>query len=467
MNSTLVSSENLIKAERWDFEYFSPEFLNTIQQIYQSGWTVKKLEEIVINLTDGQHGYLNHLPDGIPLIRTTNVFTDEIRLDDVRYISPEAHAEIKRSQLKPGDVLLVTIGVTLGVSAVVDNSIGEANINQNLVKITPKAEVNPYYLSLFFNSRFGKTQTQVSAVKSVVPIVNYARLRKMLVPIPPRPTQDKIAQVMQDAYLSSYVKLKEATELLIRVDSVVCQSLKIEVAKILDEPRFIILSSELEDRLDFKVYDKRYISVINTIEKAGYPVVKLGSICSQEPYRGIQPVYDPEGDIIALKTVNIGAGYIDFNGALRTTNNFIETPSKSRAKARKNDLLITSTGHGSWGRASVFDYNAKCMVDGHITIVRLKEGNNPFFFEAFLNSSLGQAQFWQRYRGHTGQTEIYPKDIAALRVPLPPQQIQDEIAEAVFLLRTKNKQLRAESETLITEGKARVERMILGEEEVT
>lgn len=216
MKSNIVSLQNIVQAERWDFEYFDPEYIDAIKKIKKSGWTVKALGEIVSVLTDGQHGYLVHLPDGIPLLRTTNVSENEISLDDVRYIAPEVHAKIKRSQLRPGDVLLTTIG-SIGVAAVVDESLGEANINQNLVKLTPKAEVNPYYLALFLNSRIGRIQIERTASKSVVPIVNYPRLRKVVVPLPPRPIQDRVAQVMQDAY-------SEANRLRVQAENLVIES---------------------------------------------------------------------------------------------------------------------------------------------------------------------------------------------------------------------------------------------------
>ncbi|MEH2122822.1 restriction endonuclease subunit S [Nostoc sp.] len=196
---SFVIQESQIYSKRWDFEYFDPKSTNTIQKIIQCHWPVRTLGEIVSTLTDGQHGYLKHLPDGIPLLRTTNIFENEIKLHDLRYIAPEVHAAIKRSQLKPGDVLLTTIG-SIGIAAVVDDSLGEANINQNLVKLTPQADINPYYLALFLNSSMGRIQTERTASKSVVPIVNYTRLREILIPIPPYSVQEHIAEVMQNSY---------------------------------------------------------------------------------------------------------------------------------------------------------------------------------------------------------------------------------------------------------------------------
>ena len=67
--------------------------------------------------------------------------------------------------------------------------------------------------------------TKIAAAKSVVPIVNYRRLRNIVVPIPPRPIQDRIAAVMQDAYNQRREKLAATDELVeemkLRVDKAI------------------------------------------------------------------------------------------------------------------------------------------------------------------------------------------------------------------------------------------------------
>jgi type I restriction enzyme S subunit len=198
--SFVIKSSSVISKKRWDFDYFEPKYQDIINQIINSRWDVKHLSEVISVLTDGQHGYLKHLPSGVPLLRTTNVFENEIRLDSVRYIAPEVHAELKRSQLQTGDILLTTIG-SIGVAAVVDESLGEANINQNLVKLTPNSNINPYYLASFLNSSIGRIQTERTASKSVVPIVSYPRLRNILIPVPPRSIQDDVEKYMRNTLL--------------------------------------------------------------------------------------------------------------------------------------------------------------------------------------------------------------------------------------------------------------------------
>jgi type I restriction enzyme S subunit len=319
-------------------------------------------------------------------------------------------------------------------------------------------------LALFFNSEIGTRQSIALATGGTRPALDYSAIRSMKIPLPPRKVQDHIAQIMQDAYATRQAKLAQAQQLLDGISKTVLAFLKVEISEIIDEPRFTIRSSMLEDRLDFKVYDRRYTSVISAIEQGPYVITNLGSLCEKAPHRGTQPKYTADGDVLVLKTVNVDAGDIDFDRALHTTREFLESRAGQRARPQKGDVLITSTGDGSWGRASVFNSEVECVVDGHITIVRLKPECNPYYLQAFLNSPLGQAQFWQRYRGHTGQTEFYPGDIVMLKVSLPPRQLQDEIANEVDRRRVSAKRLQLEANEEVVKAKALVERMILGEE---
>ncbi len=56
--------------------------------------------------------------------------------------------------------------------------------------------------------------------------------------------------------------------------------------------------------------------------------------------------------------------------------------------------------------------------------------------------------------------------IKSLLIPVPPLEIQHKLVEEVSCRRAEAKSLLADAETIVAEAKARVERMILGEEEV-
>ena len=466
MESTLVSYQKLVRARRWDFEYFDPEYQTIVDSIESSGWKICKLGEIVINLTDGQHGYLVHLPEGIPLLRTTNIFENEIRLDDVRYIAPEVHTAIKRSQLKAGDVLLTTIG-SLGIAAVVDNSLGEANINQNLVKMTPKPEVNPLYLSLFLNSNLGKVQTQRTASKSVVPIINYSRLKDIVIPVPPRSLQDQIAQVMQVAYSDRQKKLKQAKNLLNSSSRVVLEELDLEISELKDQKHFTVSISKIAGgRFDLDLYNTCYTGLIALLrEKFGSNLSSLKSL-SQPITSGATPLGSKyfETGVPFLRVQNLnGAGEINLDNCLFISEDFAKT--LKRAVIQNDDILLVIVGATIGKSAVVKDIKPPSVTNQALARIRIRETVDllPEFLQAFLSSPAGQIQI-SALKRPVAQGNLSLTETGQILVPIVSLDQQKKVISRIQDYRSEAKRLRSQAEAVVAAAKARVERMILGEE---
>jgi hypothetical protein len=67
-------------------------------------------------------------------------------------------------------------------------------------------------------------------------------------------------------------------------------------------------------------------------------------------------------------------------------------------------------------------------VDGHITIVRLKNANLAWYSAAYLLSDEGKRQIYRYINGSSGQVEIYPQDIARLWIPGDTPEIVKKVA---------------------------------------
>ena len=456
MESTLVSYQKLVRARRWDFEYFDPEYQTVIDSIKSSGWKIFKLGEIVTNLTDGQHGYLVHLLEGVPLLRTTNIFENEIRLDDVRYIAPEVHTTIKRSQLKPGDVLLTTIG-SLGIAAVVDNSLGEANINQNLVKMTPQPEINSLYLSLFLNSNFGKVQTQRTASKSVVPIINYSRLKDIVIPVPPRSLQNQIAQVMQEAYSDRRKKLQQADQSYQKIIEYVFEDLGINLAHAQRKRNALVPISFLQGgRFDFEA-----VVTVQDISSqfAEHETTLLKEIVEQANDR-VTPSIDCSNEIVNY----IGLANIQSNTGELV--NFEPVQGKeilsSSPKFEKGDILFGRM-RPYLNKVWIAEFDGICS--GEALVFRPdKDKVDTQFLHTLLLSELTLDQVVPLQSG-SSLPRVSSSDVLSIKLPIPEDlQIQRKIGKEVEKHRNEAKRLRIEAEAVVMTAKARVEQMILGEE---
>ncbi|MCW0017496.1 hypothetical protein [Rhizobium sp. BT-226] len=128
--------------------------------------------------------------------------------------------------------------------------------------------------------------------------------------------------------------------------------------------------------------------------------------------------------VCALKSVSIRAGYVDFGSARSAPRNFYNR-KRARAEAVAGDILINSTGDGTIGRVAVYNEDFPALVDGHITIVRLRDPTKAWFIAAYLLSKEGQRQIYRYINGSSGQVEIYPQDIARIWIPLGEDNAED------------------------------------------
>lgn len=180
-------------------------------------------------------------------------------------------------------------------------------------------------------------------------------------------------------------------------------------------------------RLDPKyyVFERRFEQLSTTLSREGIATKSIRQIAKEPIRRGTQPDYDDiEGTIPVLKTVDVQNRKIDWDACRRVSSGFCE--ANQTAVVRQMDIVMTSTGEGSWGRAAMVD-RYKALVDSHLTILRVNpEEVDPYSVLAFLWSDYGRMQFEQRVRGSTGQTEVYVQDIETIKVFIPkePEQMR-------------------------------------------
>ena len=93
---------------------------------------------------------------------------------DYEYVDDETQQSISRYITSTGDVLISIVG-TIGLTAIVDKSLNNANLTENCVKVTNLKGITPEYLLLYLRSAAGVeaiTKGTVGAVQLKLPIKN-------------------------------------------------------------------------------------------------------------------------------------------------------------------------------------------------------------------------------------------------------------------------------------------------------
>ena len=185
-----------------------------------NGWKSIKLKELCREITVGFVGPMatEYVESGIPFLRSQNILPFRLELSSIKFISPEFHKKLKKSALHPGDVVVVRTGYP-GTACVIPSKLPVSNC-ADLVIFRPSSQLDPYYLTLIFNSTLGRSHVAGNLVGVAQQHFNVSVAKEMIVNIPPLTTQRKIASI-----LSAYDDLIENNTRRIAILEEMAQSL--------------------------------------------------------------------------------------------------------------------------------------------------------------------------------------------------------------------------------------------------
>ena len=115
-------------------------------------WKIAEIGTSSIKIADGNYSSKypsskEFVSEGIPFIRANNFSNKTIVDDELYFISPDKHAELKKGHLLPRDVLITTRG-NIGQVALVPDRHNNSNINAQIVLLRCAKDWHPeiYYM---------------------------------------------------------------------------------------------------------------------------------------------------------------------------------------------------------------------------------------------------------------------------------------------------------------------------------
>ena len=154
-----------------------------------------KLGDFAREITVGHVGPMasEYVEKGVPFLRSQNVLPYRISTDEIKYISPKFHRKLRKSSLRPGDVVIVRTGKP-GTCAVIPVWLEEANCS-DLVIVRCGEALNPRYLSYWVNS-LASHHIGSSLVGAVQQHFNVGSARQMPLLLPDLKTQERVLAVL-------------------------------------------------------------------------------------------------------------------------------------------------------------------------------------------------------------------------------------------------------------------------------
>jgi type I restriction enzyme S subunit len=121
--------------------------------------------------------------DGVPFLRTGNIGDGRVLTADMKYVVPDFHARLKKSQLAAGDVLISRVVGDSVRSAVLPADLAGSNC-ANIIIVSPGAELRGPVLVEYLRSSEAQRALMGRRVGSAQSVVNTKVLKEMLVPTP-------------------------------------------------------------------------------------------------------------------------------------------------------------------------------------------------------------------------------------------------------------------------------------------
>jgi len=210
-----VSLSELRGTFRLDAEFWQPEYVEVEAALLAQSHD--RLGDLVTSVRKGVFNILadSYVDDGVPFYRSSNVGKIFPKEGGLVFITPKRHAEESKTALRRGDIMLAKTGKE-AASVVLRE---ECNVSQDVVAVRPNRQrINPYYLAVFLNTRFGVSQMQRWFQGQVQAHLSLPDSRQILVPLLSPQFQMKIEIRIHDAeraLAEADARLKDAEELVV------------------------------------------------------------------------------------------------------------------------------------------------------------------------------------------------------------------------------------------------------------
>ena len=380
-----------------------------------SEWKFESLENVAkIKGRIGWKGYkTSDLRDSGPIVFSgteikSNSFID---FSKVKHLTEEKFEESPEIMLRDKDIMVATRG-SLGQIGFYRSEYGPATINPSLVIVSEFKGI-PEYLFYYFISKIGQENILAQSSGTTIPAIYQADLKKIIIPLPPLPTQKAIAEILSS--------LDDKIEL----NNQINQNLE-ALAQALFKQWFVDFEFPNENGEPYKSSGGEMIdSELGEIPK-GWVVSSLSTevlissskrIFSQEYVESGIPFFRGKEITELDKSNKVSTELFISSERYREIKSKFGTP-------KIGDILITSVG--TIGNTFLIDKNFDFYFkDGNITWIKEYTGHlTPSFIFTWLRSKRTQAKIKEVCIGSTQQA-LTITALDNLRIISPPKNFVD------------------------------------------
>jgi type I restriction enzyme S subunit len=356
--------------------------------------------------------------------------------------------------LQENDVLISRVGTVGMVSLFYGNPL-PCTFSDNVLKATPE-KINPRYLVVFLNSKFGLLQIERIIKGSLQGVINTTTLGAIHVFVPLNPNvAEKIGNEVFSAYESSKKLENEAMELEKSMDAFVLKKLAFQLPTLTNVLAYVTADKVMsgQDRLDPKFYHPDHI----TLQKEIYDKsrTKLDDLCTF-PTRPIGTV-DPERSFLYVDIASINRTFGTINRVKKLL--FKNAPQRANQIIHENDVIVSLTRPTRNAIALVPHELEGQVCSSGFAILVAKPCVEPMFLLTLLRTEVVRLQMSYRTRGAM-YPAILPSDLKKLAMPYSITDIEKQrcVVQEVKTLIDSIQEKREMSRKILNDAQQKVER---------
>lgn len=353
----------------------------------------------------------------------------------------------------PGNAVVMTIiGATpeiVGRAAIVRSDDPACVTNQNVAVISTKATFDPFFLTAYFQTKWGRDQVWRHARRTEQVNLNCREVERVLVPNPVLATQEAIGNLVRESFATTdlsielYERARHLLELELGLDKLTFQKPVGYIARFSDAMG--------DRRIDADYYQPQYAAIRSLVRNYHGGFEPLLACCdSLRP--NIDPSTNPKHmfDYIELSNIDAAIGVV--GGALSGSGSML--PSRARRQVFAGDV-IASAVIGSVDRAAIISDEQDGFIASTGFFHLRSRTVTPEYLLMLVRSQCVRMQFLQQATG--GILSAVPDSrLKYVIVPKLPESIREDITRLV----AESHAAKLKSDELLDQAKTRVEQLI-------
>ncbi len=441
---------------RLDGEFYSPQYIkdDKLWACFSDKYSIKKLGKLLSSPVRTGHTprdrRITKDDELVHFIKTNTLREGRIDYSNCFFLPKRV---LKKNDFIPNDSVVVTIiGATpeiVGRTAIIRDIDPERVTNQNVAIIETSNLLDPYYLTAYFQTKYGRDQLWRHSRRTEQVNLNCREVERVIIPYIDIEKQKKIGNLIRDSFSrldlsqSLYTQAQELLERELGLDKLVFDrplSYEARLSEVVGNNR----ADADYYQIPFRMLEE-HLKKLNTTPLGKMATVIKGTEVGSHSY--------VENGIPFLRVSNIK----DKGISLGNSDKYISSQLYSALKCYQpqvGELLLTKDG--TPGVCYTVTVEIEGIVSGGVVRLQLQDSKIPKeYLSLVINSRICKMQIDQECSGAL-IVHWKPNSIMKLKIPVLPDSTMKELGGLV----SESKKALYESQQLLEQAKRRVEELI-------